>query len=40
MTAFMLGIMSILTTDLFTHFFGLCFAVCSAWLLYHAVHIE
>lgn len=40
MTAFMLGIMSILTSNLCLHYFGMCFAVASAWLLYHAVHMD
>lgn len=40
MITFMEGIFTILTTDLFVHFFGLSFAVASGLLIYHAVHME
>lgn len=40
MVTFMLGIFSILTTDMVAHFMGLSFAVASGLLIYHAVHME
>lgn len=40
MVDFMIGIFQILTTDLFLHFFGIAFCVCSGLLVYHAVHMD